>query len=221
MGNIISGNNETNLDFGNIKTDNISSTIPYLKKLNTDAKNLVNNLNVSDDSLVFTETENFDMYKIFEKSKGVENKKVDNNTFSDTSPFISSEKYNSLMKKQLGGGEKDDDSSSTTSSSKKKTENDSELSGMTKSEELEEVVDEMNDSMDLSDEMKDTDDEEEKEKEKSEISEMSAGSYVSSSAHTDEINSDSMKLTTITVGNEKYLSDSINTSDINMISVED
>ena len=42
--------------------------------------------------------------------------------------------------------------------------------------------------------------------------------YISSSAHTDGVNT--ANSTTISAGNEKYLSDSINTSDINMISVE-
>lgn len=49
-------------------------------------------------------------------------------------------------------------------------------------------------------------------------SENNSESYVSSTAHTDGVNT--ANSTTISAGSEKYLSDSINTSDINMISVE-
>jgi len=51
--------------------------------------------------------------------------------------------------------------------------------------------------------------------------EVSNGSYVSSSAHTDGVASSSSNISTISIGNNKILSDSVNTSDINMISVED
>ena len=55
-------------------------------------------------------------------------------------------------------------------------------------------------------------------------SDMSNGlnveSYLSSSAHTDNIDS-STNVTTISIGNRKVLSDSINTSDINMISIDE
>lgn len=55
------------------------------------------------------------------------------------------------------------------------------------------------------------------------VSEMNKGrySYESSTAHSNEINSnDSNISSTVSANNDKYLSDSINTSDINMISVE-
>ena len=49
--------------------------------------------------------------------------------------------------------------------------------------------------------------------------------YTSSSAHSNEIDSINSNMSstasaTVSAGNDKYLSDSINTSDINMISVE-
>ena len=53
------------------------------------------------------------------------------------------------------------------------------------------------------------------------MSEMSAGSYLSSSAHTDGYDSSSENATTISIGNKNQLSDSINTSDINMISIDE
>jgi hypothetical protein len=54
------------LDFGN--TADISSTIPYLNKLNADAQTLVGRLNSkahSQNVEEFNETENYDMYKLF------------------------------------------------------------------------------------------------------------------------------------------------------------
>jgi hypothetical protein len=57
-------------------------------------------------------------------------------------------------------------------------------------------------------------------KESERVSEMSVGSYKSSSAHSNEIDSNNITISDTTSVNDKYLSESINTSDINMISVE-
>jgi len=213
MGNII-GNINSAAGFNNSQQQDISSTIPYLRKLNTDAKNLINNLPVPTANITnFNDTENYDMYKIFEKNK-VESTDF-NATFSDTSPFISSDLYNNLIK-QSGGGEDEDEDSSTTSSSSDKKTTKSELQ-----EEMEEAVEiadsnqspenkvmsVMSDISDIS--VSDIPDE------------VSNGSYVSSSAHTDGVASSSSNISTISIGNNKILSDSVNTSDINMISVED
>jgi len=210
MGNII-GNINSAAGFNNSQQQDISSTIPYLRKLNTDAKNLINNLPVPTANITnFNDTENYDMYKIFEKNK-VESTDF-NATFSDTSPFISSDLYNNLIK-QSGGGEGEDEDSSTTSSSSDKKTTKSELQ-----EEMEEAVEiadsnqspenkVMSDISDIS--VSDIPDE------------VSNGSYVSSSAHTDGVASSSSNISTISIGNNKILSDSVNTSDINMISVED
>ena len=205
MGNIIGLNYDKNQD--------ISSTIPYLEKLNQDAKTLVKNLKVPEvDELVFTETENYDKFKIFQQN----NHSSRNDNLSETSPFISEEFYNKIMNQnsqksqtnqQLGGGE--EDSSSTSSSDKEPKE-------LPKADEMEqdfepemdEVSSEMSElemDMDMSESMN---------------LDMSTGSYLSSSAHTDGIENSS-EITTISVGNDRVLSDSINTSDINMISVEE
>ena len=112
-----------------------------------------------------------------------------------------------------GGGEGEDEDSSTTSSSSDKKTTKSELQ-----EEMEEAVEiadsnqspenkVMSDISDIS--VSDIPDE------------VSNGSYVSSSAHTDGVASSSSNISTISIGNNKILSDSVNTSDINMISVED
>ena len=198
------------------KNEDISSTIPYLEKLNQDAKTLVKNLKVPEvDELVFTETENYDKFKIFEKN----NHSSRNDNLSETSPFISEEFYNKIMNQnsqtsqqhtqQLGGG--DEKTSSSTSSSDKEPKKLPESDEMDKDfePEMDEVSNEMSElDMEMSDldmEMSDS---------------MSTGSYLSSSAHTDGIENSS-DITTISVGNDRVLSDSINTSDINMISVEE
>jgi hypothetical protein len=94
------------LDFNGLRTENVSSTIPYLNKLNKDANILINRLNVPYQTKVltkFNETDNYDLYKLFEKSQNTNN--LDNN-FSETSPFISSDIYNNLVMK---GGAKNKD----------------------------------------------------------------------------------------------------------------
>ena len=210
MGNII-GNINSAAGFNNSQQQDISSTIPYLRKLNTDAKNLINNLPVPTANITnFNDTENYDMYKIFEKNK-VESTDF-NATFSDTSPFISSDLYNNLIKQSGGGEGEDEDSSTTSSSSDKKT---------TKSE----LQEEMEEAVEIADSNQSPEN-----KVMSDISDISVsdipdegsnGSYVSSSAHTDGVASSSSNISTISIGNNKILSDSVNTSDINMISVED
>jgi hypothetical protein len=226
---------ELMLDFNGVKTENISSTIPYLNKLDTQAKMLVNQLGpmskVNNKSLIlFNESDNYDMYRLFEKSNGVTN---NDNNFSETSPFISSDIYKILNKKshkshkshksQRGGGDDDEvEESSTTSSDSSdsdKKKKKMESSEMDDSEAEEEV--------DMSD--------------MSEMSDMSAGSYLSSSAHTDGVESESASNTmTATASsasasvsasfssqhqrrhkNRHVMSDSVNTSDINIISVDD
>ncbi len=213
MGNIIGSNNNN---------EEISSTIPYLEKLNQDAKALVKNLKVPDiDELVFTETENYDKFKIFQQN----NHSSRNDNLSETSPFISEDFYNKLMNnsqlnqpqqsitsqnsqiKQLGGG--DVEKTSSTSSS------DDEPKKLPKKDEMEKDFEPEMDEESM--EMSDLD---EMEMSDSMNLDMSTGSYLSSSAHTDGIDKSS-ELTTISVGNNRVLSDSINTSDINMISVEE
>lgn len=247
MGNIMGLNNQE---------AEISSTIPYLKKMERDAKNLVLNIQPppsnNNEENVFTETENYELYKIFEKNLNVSQPV---NEFSDTSPFISSDAYNNLMKNQKGGGE---DDSSTSESSQENTSNNttdidlvsnSEMSEESENQESENQESENQESekdsqmsedseeMVLTDTVKKPDNmmssDSEMMQSESEMmssenlstdSDMSTGnpvvSYLSSSAHSDNIDS-STNITTISIGNRKVLSDSINTSDINMISIEE
>jgi hypothetical protein len=231
------------LDFNGVKTENISSTIPYLNKLDTQAKMLVNQLGpmskINTKSMIlFNESDNYDMYRLFEKSNGVTN---NDNNFSETSPFISSDIYKILNKKtQRGGADDDEEESSTTSSDSSDSDNKKKRS---KSSEMDEES-EVEEDRDMSD--------------MSEMSYMSRGSesYLSSSAHTDGVESDTMVTSntssvsasgsapatatataTATASasvsaslssqhqrrrkNRHVMSDSVNTSDINIISVDD
>lgn len=198
------------------KNAEISSTIPYLNKITKDAQILVKNLKVPEfDELVFTETENYDKFKIFEQS----NHASRNDNLSDTSPFISEEFYNKIMnipssQNQLGGG---DDSSTSSSDKEPKDLPEEDEVSQDFEEEVEKVVEDM--SMEESDEMSELNFDT-KMSDSDMMNSMSNGSYLSSSAHTDGIDNSS-DITTISIGNDRVLSDSINTSDINMISVEE
>lgn len=193
------------LDFGELPaTANYSSTIPYANKMNADAKALVDRINtknyISNQQKPFSNSENYDMYKLFEKSNGVASTGINNN-FSETSPFISPSVYKKLIgKTQKGGADSSESSTSEVSTEKPKKSKNS------KKETTE------------SDTKEDTDDEEimESQMESSMESQMasSLGSYFSSSAHSNGINS------TVSIGNRHIASDSVNTSDINIISVE-
>ena len=239
------------LDFNGLKTENISSTIPYLNKLNSDAKALVNRLNVksysqqpSQPSQVFTETENYDMYKLFEKNQNLEENE---HGFSDTSPFISSDLYNDLINKQSGGGKKktthkaiskeEDISESSTSSSSlsselekkhkvnKKKHHDKKHDKKHKkhhevnSSTIEELDVKNDEALIIDDKDDDSSDDD-----------NLSGGYISSSAHSNGI-SESEHVSTISVSRNKsnkkstYKSrnytESVNTSDINIISVEE
>ncbi len=236
------------LDFKGVQTEDVSSTIPYANRLNTEAKILVNHLGpnavnaVNRKGLVlFNESEQYDMYKLFEKSTTLNN---NDNNFSETSPFISSDVYNELLnklknKRLTGGGKSKKSNLSRTSSGSREEDRDDDFeeeSSTTSSEESEsdkkkkkikKMFKEQSDKIDL----------ESEEDEDEEFSEMSAGSYISSSAHTNgsddsdaDSNSESYKSksitsSTVSVRNHRSrhhnVSDSVNTSDINIISVDE
>jgi hypothetical protein len=204
------------LDFKGVRTEDMSSTIPYMNKLTTDAKMLVNHLgpnaNANRKGLVlFNEGDNFDLYKIFEKSNNLNN---NDNNFSETSPFISSDVYNQLLSKlkgknQMGGADEDTDDSSEESSTTSSSESDSDK----KKKKIKKMF-KNSDDINLEDE--------EEEEEFSEMS-MSAGSYLSSSAHTDGTDSSNSNASSTISAKHKgrnNMSDSVNTSDINIISID-
>ena len=213
------------LDFKGVQTEDISSTIPYMNKLNAEAKVLVSQLNPNSNYnskglVLFNESEQYDMYKLFEKSSNINN---NDNNFSETSPFISSDVYNQLLtkiNKQSGGAksnsrdeDRDDDFEDDSS-----TSSDSSDSDKKKKKKLKKAL-----------QRKNSDDEVDLEEDEDELSEMSAGSYLSSSAHTnndsDDSNNSMAKSYTSSVSAKNHhrrnFSESINTSDINIISVDD
>jgi hypothetical protein len=147
MGNTITKNNDT-LNWNNLKTDNFSDSLNN-KYLSNDSKLLLSKLDINLSNILNNETDSID--NIFSKyqsqSQPVLNEintttSLDNKNsheLSETSPFISSEMYNYLVKKnqldgnnnQKGGALNDnvltDDSSTseTSESSESESESDS------------------------------------------------------------------------------------------------
>ena len=265
MGNFlgIGKSDENILNFDGVRTD-MSSTIPYMHKLNANAQLLANRLNnkVLIEPKEFNESENYDMYKLFEKTQSLDKT---NNNFSDTSPFISSDVYKNLINTQKGGGDKSSSSSSSSEEGKKSTMGkkstpvkSSKKSTLVKKsqknrknkgkESTEDSLEESSTSSDSSSsssnrKKKGKKEKKEKKKEESDDSDDEIVDILSSDSDEEiEVPSD----TIISVGGSSYLSssandsdssikkhkgkktkqhlmlsDSINTSDINMISVED
>ncbi len=204
MGLTQSKNNTESINWDNLDTDAMSSTLPVFNKISKDAEHLISQLNVENNvNIDFEDTES-ESGNIFTwlKSIGDEDKETkpeevaNEDNFSDTSPFISSDMYKYLMDKnsedgtssianvQKGGVIKDDSTTSTTSSSNRKDKKPKKNNKFTES------------------------------------SVMSGGdlSYISSSAHTENASSDDEVNTSISVGNNRILTSSINTSDINLVS---
>jgi hypothetical protein len=213
------------LDFKGGYTEDISSTIPYMHKLNAQANTLVSQLNPNSNYnakglVLFNESEHYDMYKLFEKSTNVNN---NDNNFSETSPFISSDVYNQLLTKinhkQLGGAKKH----------KKQSEDDSEDDSTTSSDSSDSHIINKKKKKALQRKNYDDDEVDLEPEEEDELSDISGGSYLSSSAHTDnnsdESNNSTTKSNISTVSAKNHhrrnYSDSINTSDINIISVDE
>lgn len=112
------------INWKNIKTDQISSTIPNLNGISVEANKLVEKLNLPEISDSSSELNDIFLTKI-NKSNSVNNNLSENN-FSSTSPFISSEMYNYVMDKyknqnMVGGAHEknslEDDSETTSTSS--------------------------------------------------------------------------------------------------------
>jgi hypothetical protein len=221
---------QDNLDFNGLITENISSTIPYLDRINNDAKTLVNRLYIPVNSktlINFNETENYDLYKLFEKSSNTNN----DNNFSETSPFISSDIYNHLVNKNMkGGNPNNDNESSTTSDEDSPSSNNNKRSKKSKkrskkdTEETEDSDEDNDNEMEIEEEDNENN---ENDNDDNFTSRNSSASYISSSAHTESIDSSSQNTTTVSDrSNKKYyknrnqMSDSIRTSDINIISVD-
>lgn len=264
MGNKSSKNNLDTINWNNINTEDVSSSIHYLKNISKDAQELVSRLRTNNKYLNKTEIDNFQNLYISNKNNDTD--------YSKTSPFISSEMYNYLIENssennlQQGGANKktkknkkaetsstDDDKTKTSESSDidlaqltddltgdltdssmdiddtikedMETNNDGDTLSLDEIDDdgMEDTNDEANET-EMAEEAEEFDDnieekEEEDEDEEDEEDMMEGGgiNYTSSSAHTSE---SSNYDTTVSVGNNRVLSDSIRTSDINMVSIE-
>ncbi len=201
--------NDRVIDF-NAHDSQVSSTIPYAHKLYSDASKLAN-LNQNKSMKLFTESDNYDMYKLFEQNNKKE-EKVEDNNFSDTSPFINSDVYKYLLNKdqQHGGGDDDFEEESSTSSS----EYEKSLQKSEESDEIEEKIKKSSKKSSKKSKRSSVEDEEYMGR-----TSVDSNSYVSSSAHE---NSDSEQVSTVSLkhGN-RALTESIDTSDIHLVSVED
>lgn len=196
--------NSDTINWNKIKTDNISSTLPNFNGLSNEAQNLIASLNIpqitESQASEFTinhiidnisNSKQNDQYKFNQLLDQELSQNNQENDLSATSPFISSEMYNYLIKNesQKGGGKNtrklntkkggaklddDSDTSSTSSSS-----NDEDLIDSTEAEVLEKKKNKLNKKNNKHNKRVD--------------SELSGGelSYLSSSAHTEGEFSDS------------------------------
>lgn len=246
------GNNPTKMSkkdteqlWNDIKTENMSATLPGLNSLSKDAKQLIASLNVP--SFTDTETSEFNVNKIigtinsnlkkddlekFNRILEQMSPSLQSDELSNTSPFISDEMYNNLVNsktsedefnmvggsyKSKGGSNEALNKSSTSSSSSTSSLEELDSSSSSSSLESSEVhVKKHNKHHD-----KKVVESSEKASEESAKSELSGGnlSYVSSSAH--EEMSESASESARSIEDENNLEEtsiSVNTSDINMVS---
>lgn len=212
MGISQSKNNSDSINWDNINTESMSSTLPALKKISKDAEQLISKLDITQNiNMNDTDSDSENLFSWISNIDKPDN--TNNNEFSDTSAFISSDMYKYLMNNsdkddtsshmgQVGGAINEDSSTSSTSSSVRKG------SKGTKSTKGAKKSNKRNN------------------RRVTESSSVLSGgnlSYLSSSAHTSEnrkqsSSADSVNETSVSIGNNQMLTSSIATSDINMIS---
>ncbi|ADO67323.1 hypothetical protein crov290 [Cafeteria roenbergensis virus] len=122
MGNKISNSTDT-IGFRDTNIDNYSSTLPGNFKISKEINQVINNLpqdlNTNQQGgTINTSEESLGLHEIFKKLEKTNTNTTNN--MSDTSPFISSEMYNFLMK---GGANKNTKTSKHTPSIKKTIKN--------------------------------------------------------------------------------------------------
>lgn len=221
------------------KPNSVNEEIPYLKQMQLNAKKLARSLEAPSlldiDYPVDNTTNN---YTIFEQARPVDvvlpQEGGGNLNFSETSPFISSELYNSMINQQGGADSSSYSGLEETSENSENSDNNMIEEMMNEDAgsagEMDKETMDMISSLDENDSSSTSDSDDKKmnaemmDKEEEMLSESSngsMGSYLSSSAHTDGVDSSSENVTTISMKNRNLMSDSINTSDINMISVEE
>ena len=214
MGISQSKNNSDSINWDNINTESMSSTLPALKKISNDAEQLISKLDITQNiNMNDTDSDSENLFSWISNIDKPDNTNNNDIEFSDTSAFISSDMYKYLMNNsdkddtsshmgQVGGAINEDSSTSSTSSSVRKG------SKGTKSTKGAKKSNKRNN------------------RRVTESSSVLSGgnlSYLSSSAHTSEnrkqsSSADSVNETSVSIGNNQMLTSSIATSDINMIS---
>lgn len=187
------------INWNKIKTENISSSIPNFNGLSSDAQNLIASLNIP--QITESQTSEFTVNHILDKISNNLNQNDQNkfnqlleqvssqtaveNELSDTSPFISSEMYNYLVKNnepQKGGGSRKIKSIQGGS----KLDEDSDTSTTSSDSSVEDLIDSTEEEVIKKKNMKNMKKNKHNKHKKSD-SELSGGelSYLSSSAHTE------------------------------------
>ena len=187
------------INWNKIKTENVSSSIPNFNGLSSDAQNLIASLNIP--QITESQTSEFTVNHILDKISNNLNQDDKNkfnqlleqvssqtaveNDLSDTSPFISSEMYNYLVKNnepQKGGGSRKIKSIQGGS----KLDEDSDTSTTSSDSSDEDLVDSTEEEVIKKKNMKNMKKNKHNKHKKSD-SELSGGelSYLSSSAHTE------------------------------------
>lgn len=202
------------INWNNIRTENISSSMPNFNGLSNEAKQLIASLNIP--AITESETSELTVNHILDKITSGLNKN-DQSRFnqlleqvstltasedsSNTSPFISSEMYEYLVnnknsedekKIQQGGAKKTIKSTKKSKKGGALDDDDSETSSTSSDSDLDDILDSTEEEVKAEKAKKDQNKNKKHAKSESD-SEMSGGelSYISSSAHTDREFSDS------------------------------
>ncbi len=215
MGASNSKNDSETINWNNIKTENVSSSMPNLNSLSKEAKQLIASLNIPE--ITETQTSEFTVNHILDTINTNLNKEdkqkfsaildqvssqTNSEELSNTSPFISSEMYDYLVnsktsedKKQVGGAKNKKSKVVKVSKSKATKskrggsldDNDSDTSSTSSDSELEDILDSTEEEILKEKKEKNKDKKNKKHMKEESDSEMSGGelSYLSSSAHTD------------------------------------
>ena len=208
-----SRDNSETINWNNIKTENISSTMPNFNGLSNDAKKLIASLNIP--SITESETSEMNLNHILDKiNSGLSSDDQDkfnqlleqvsstaSEDLSNTSPFISSEMYEYLVNSKTSESEKANQTGGAKKTKKpkqtKKTrkggalgDNSSDTSSTSSDSSLEDLIESTEEEILDARNKKNKD---KKNKKDDSDSELSGGelSYLSSSAHTDGAFSDS------------------------------
>jgi hypothetical protein len=207
MGALNSKNNSDTINWDNIKTDNISSSLPNFNGLSSDAKQLIASLNIP--AITDTQTSEFTVNHLLDtintnlndsdqkKFNGLleqVSSRTQSDDLSDTSPFISPEMYKDLVNSktstennaQKGGAKKSKSHKKNKKGGWSLNDNDSDTSSTSSDSDLNDLIDSTEEEIINNKNAKKNKKSKESSKKVDTESEMSGGelSYLSSSAHT-------------------------------------